>query len=226
MPTLNEYTDEPGYFVRARPSSVEAPITYQIESDGYCIIDSYGLSDGNQISWSIIQSLKSLGLLYTNESGVLGTDEFEPDPDQLKETALDDQAAHRLAKVICNNIDINADQLENILYILEIDPQSFDYIDDKSVDETGSQTPPHTTTVPEFPVHDQIDVLSGETIYKTDDWWKAAILSDGYQNTEILVYLWRNDGNSWKRKQKYKVKSEDEWKKEKQIIDKLFSHSS
>jgi hypothetical protein len=226
VPTLNEYTSDPGYFVRARPSSVESPITYQIESDGYCVIDSYGLSDGDQISWSIIQSLKSLGLLYTNESGVLETDEFEPDPDQLKETALDDQEARRLAEIIYNNIEIGEDQLKDILSILDVDPQSIDYIEDKTVSGIDFPTPSDNSTMPQFPVHDQVDVLSGETIYKTNDWWKAAILSDGYQSTEILIYLWRKDGNSWKRSQKYKAKSEEDWENEKQTIDKLLSQRS
>ena len=126
MPTIQEYTNDPGYFIRARPSNVESPITYQIESEGYAIIDSYGLSHKDQISWSVVQSLKSLGLLYTNKSGVIGSDEFEPDPDQLKETELGEEAALRLAKVISKNIDISPGELREILSILNIDPSLID----------------------------------------------------------------------------------------------------
>jgi hypothetical protein len=226
MPTIQEYTNDPGYFIRARPSSVESPITYQIEPEGYAIIDSYGLSHEDQISWSVIQSLKSLGLLYTNKSGVIGSDDFEPDPDQLKETELDEKAALRLAKVISENIDISSEKLREILSILNIDPSLID--DNNSILTTRRDfpTPQSNLNMPNFPVHDEIDVLNGETIYKTNDWWKAAILSDGYQGTEILIYLWHKDGSSWKRSQKYKVKSQDEWEKEKEIVDRLISGSN
>lgn len=226
MPTLNEYADDPGYFIRARPSSVKSPITYQIEPEGYCIIDSYGLSDQDQISWSFIQSLRSLGLLYTDQSGVIGSDEFEPDPKQLKKTKLGKQAAYRLAEVIYENLDINSEELKEILHILGIDPKKFKRSDDKNKNSSNSLTGKTTSTMAEFPVHDSIDVLSGETIYKTNDWWKAAILSNGYQGPEISVYLWQKNGTSWKRKQKYKVKSEKDWNKEKEIIDGLISNNS
>lgn len=222
MPTLNKYTNEPGYYVRARPSSTGAPITYQIESEGYSIIESYGLSDGEQISWSIIQSLRSLGLIYTDQSGVLDSDEFEPDPSQLKETALDDAAARRLAEVIAENLDIGVDQLRTILDILNIDPTTFDLGDQTSGSNSGFPTPRGHSPVPEFPVHDNIEVIDGETMFKTDDWWKAAVLATGYNSPDVLVYLWRKDGGSWKRKQKYKV-APDDWEAEKQTIDRLVS---
>jgi hypothetical protein len=224
VPSLNKYANEPGYYIRALPSSVDAPITYQIESEGYSIIESYGLKDGEQISWSIIQSLKSLGLLYTDQSGVVGADEFEPDTSQLEETALDDDAARRLAEVIAENIDIDGEELLVILDILDIDSSTFDLPDTESSDTGGFPTPPGHSSTPEFPVHDNIDVLDGETIFKTDDWWKGVILAAGYNSSEILVYLWHKDGNSWKRKQKYKVKPED-WPDERDTIDRLVSRA-
>lgn len=223
MPTLNQYTGRPGYYIRARPSSVEAPITYQIESEGYAVIDSFGLNHGDQIAWSIIQSLKSLGLLYTNESGVIGADEFKPDASQLEETALSDAEARRLATVIAENLDISNKKLRIILKILNIDPSTFDFPESSQDSNIGFPTPKGYSPTPNFPVHDNIDVLDGETIYKTDDWWKGVIVAAGYNGPDVLVYLWRRDGNSWKRKQKYRVAIKD-WPEERSIINKVVSH--
>ena len=220
VPTLNEYADKPGYYIRARPSSVASPITYQIRSEGYAVIDSYRVSDGDQISWSVIKSLKSLGLLYTDETGVIGTDEFDPDPSQLEETTLDEDAARQLAEVIAETLDIDEKEMRVILGILNIDPSTFDLPGSSTT--SGFPTPPGHSTTPDFPVDDSINVIDGETIYKTDDWWKAAVLTSGYNQQEVMVYLWLNDGQSWKRKQKYKVKADD-WTDERATIDRLLS---
>lgn len=225
MPTINEYSEEPGYYIRARPSNIESPITYQVEPEGYKIIESYGLSHGDQISWSIIQSLKSLGLLFTNESGIIGSDEFDPDPEQLKETELDDSAAFELAEIIQQNINISPEELSELLSILGIDPQSFKYEGETDEKETTPSATLEKSNMPTFPVHEEISVLDGKTIFKTDEWWKAAIIAEGYHDPDILIYLWRNDGGSWKRKQKYKAKSPDKWENEKKIVDALVSNN-
>jgi len=224
MPTLNKYADRPGYYIRARPSSADAPITYQIESEAYPVIDSYGMQDGDKLAWSVIQSLKSLGLLYTNESGIIGPDEFEPDASQLEETALDAAAARRLARAIAKNLDVTESELRVILEILNIDPTTFESPDTTRTASSRFPTPPGYSPIPEFPVHDNIEVLAGETVYKTEDWWKGVILAAGYNGPDILVYLWRKNGDAWKRKQKYKVAVKD-WKSERSIINELVSQA-
>lgn len=73
-----------------------------------------------------------------------------------------------------------------------------------------------------FPVHDSIDVEQAETIFKEEEWWKAAILYEGWRGPEIAVYLWQaNDDGGWRRKQKYVVRSLDDWQTDKQAIEKL-----
>jgi Fe-S cluster biosynthesis and repair protein YggX len=57
----------------------------------------------------------------------------------------------------------------------------------------------------EFPVHDDLDVIEGRTIFKSDGWWKAAVLYDGYRGHDIAIYLWKEESSRWKRKQKYVV---------------------
>ncbi|WP_141212538.1 hypothetical protein [Halorubrum sp. Hd13] len=71
----------------------------------------------------------------------------------------------------------------------------------------------------EFPVHEKLDVRKSNTIYKNANWWKAVILSESFGSTEVAVYLWqRNDGN-WKRRQKLKITSADEWESIREVTD-------
>lgn len=70
-----------------------------------------------------------------------------------------------------------------------------------------------------FPVHDKIDVIDGETVYKNDSWWKAVILSEGFRGREVNIYVWLNEDNGWTRKQKYSVKSRDDWESDRDLVD-------
>lgn len=73
-----------------------------------------------------------------------------------------------------------------------------------------------------YPVDDTLDVVDGTTLFKDDDWWKAAVVFEGYYDDEELsLYLWRNEDGEWKRKQKYNVKSQDDWEDEKEVMDEL-----
>lgn len=73
-----------------------------------------------------------------------------------------------------------------------------------------------------YPVNDQIDVLDGETIYKSDGWWKAVVACESFGNKAVNVYLWReNDDGSWSRKQKYKVSDTQEWSETESAISEL-----
>ena len=69
-----------------------------------------------------------------------------------------------------------------------------------------------------FPVHEVYDVVRGETIYKSEDWWKAVVLYDGPKGSEVGVYLWKHDSSGWKRKQKYAIESKDDWNRDRESI--------
>jgi len=43
--------------------------------------------------------------------------------------------------------------------------------------------------MPAFPVHEDLEVQDGQTVFKSDDWWKAVVLYEGYRGAEIGVYL-------------------------------------
>lgn len=71
----------------------------------------------------------------------------------------------------------------------------------------------------DFPVHEDLDVQDGETVFKSDDWWKAVVLYEGYRGPEIGVYLWQHRNGDWRRQQKYVIRSQDDWAQDKAIIE-------
>lgn len=82
-----------------------------------------------------------------------------------------------------------------------------------------------------YPVSDALRVLDGETIYRTDDWWKAFVsyqYEDRQDSDSIdrAVYLWHNDDGKWKRKQKYLVRSRDTWITDREYIEEFLSADS
>lgn len=74
-----------------------------------------------------------------------------------------------------------------------------------------------------FPVHDELDIIDGRTIFKSDKWWKAVVLYEGFSGREIGVYLWKQTEDRWKRQQKYVIRSEDDWEKDQEAIGTLLN---
>ncbi|MGB9966164.1 hypothetical protein [Halobacterium hubeiense] len=73
-------------------------------------------------------------------------------------------------------------------------------------------------TSTQYPVHPDVTVHSGETIYRTDEWWKAAVThSYGDSDPELAIYLWHRD-DDWSRKNKYHVKTAEAWHADKDRI--------
>lgn len=74
-----------------------------------------------------------------------------------------------------------------------------------------------------YPVHSSIDVHSGKTVYRTDDWWKAAV-THSYESgdPEIAMYLWHKD-DGWTRKNKYHVKTAEAWKSDEKLVKEYLS---
>lgn len=71
-----------------------------------------------------------------------------------------------------------------------------------------------------FPVHESLKVLEGITVSKSADWWSAVLLIEGYR-IHIATYLWHREGDRWKRKGKFMIRSQEQWKKTRDGIDKL-----
>lgn len=64
-----------------------------------------------------------------------------------------------------------------------------------------------------WPVHEVIQVVRGVDIYKSDKWWKAALLTESHGRRQVAIYQWRKSEDKWKRKQKLSIASKDEWVK-------------
>lgn len=83
----------------------------------------------------------------------------------------------------------------------------------------------------EYPVSDALRVVDGETIYSTDEWWKAFVSyqyedSQDSDSVDRAVYLWHSDDGEWKRKQKYLVRSRDTWITDREYIEEFLSADS
>jgi hypothetical protein len=74
-----------------------------------------------------------------------------------------------------------------------------------------------------LPVDENIKVIRSVTIYKTDKWWKAAVLGNVFGHNQLMVFLWIMDEKTgtWKRKQKFAENSVDGWEKSKAAVDEL-----
>lgn len=73
----------------------------------------------------------------------------------------------------------------------------------------------------EFPIHEDLGVVDGRTIFKSSDWWKAVVLYEGFSGREIGIYLWKQNGDGWKRQQKYAIRSKDDWETDQEAIGSL-----
>jgi hypothetical protein len=122
VPTINKYTDEEGYYIRARPSGA-GNITYKIKDEGNPVVWKHGLRDDDEISWSTIQSFKALGIVYTEQSGTLEPDDFEPDPKQLEKTTLAESDARELFSIITAQFDLSQEERAEIRSILGLPPE-------------------------------------------------------------------------------------------------------
>jgi hypothetical protein len=83
----------------------------------------------------------------------------------------------------------------------------------------------------EYPVSEALRLVDGETIYRTDEWWKAFVSyqyedSPDGDSVDRAVYLWHNDDGEWKRKQKYLVRSRDTWITDREYIEEFLSADS
>ena len=116
MPTLNEYTNDDGYFIRARPSNT-GNITYQLKQRGEQIIEKVGYQDGDQIGWQVINALKVPNLVYTGDGGTTD-DDISVDLDKEEIEALSKEDARRLLDELSSVPrvgDSQTDEIEEIL---------------------------------------------------------------------------------------------------------------
>jgi|APHM01.1.fsa_nt_gi hypothetical protein len=96
--------------------------------------------------------------------------------------------------------------------------------DDSKVIERLFDAESTEKSVEDFPVSDYYTLATGETIFQTDNWWKAILNIDmkgEYETDEVMVYLWQQRNGKWKRRQKSTIKSVNDWETLKQIVENL-----
>ena len=77
------------------------------------------------------------------------------------------------------------------------------------------------------PIHESLDVVDVETLYK-NEWWKAVVkyqFEDSPDSSEVAMYLW-HDEDGWTRKNKYTIKTREAWETDKEIITRFLSNDS
>ncbi|WP_247729547.1 hypothetical protein [Halovivax limisalsi] len=181
MPTINKYVDEDGYYILARPPGV-GNITYKIEHEGNPVVWKHGLRDGDEVSWSTIQSFKALGIIYTDQSGTLGPDDFRPDPDQLEKTELPESEAEELFSIITTQFNLSPAESAEIRTILGLPPeQDFELVGDQIrayledyVDSEGLAVGPDRTVTDVAEV--DITTWVNETGSEDFDTWELHLL--------------------------------------------------
>jgi hypothetical protein len=73
-----------------------------------------------------------------------------------------------------------------------------------------------------FPIHSSLILIGGESIYRTDKWWKAVVeyqFEEGAEHAEVAVYLWHREDDNWTRKNKYVVKTAEAWADDLPVIE-------
>jgi hypothetical protein len=73
-----------------------------------------------------------------------------------------------------------------------------------------------------FPVSDYYRITEGETVFKTADWWKAVVKINqkgAYGTEEMIIYLCQKVGDDRRRREKYIIKSESDWDRDRQAVN-------
>jgi hypothetical protein len=76
-------------------------------------------------------------------------------------------------------------------------------------------------TSEKLPISEIYKVIDYVTIFKSSKWWEAIVVSEAYGKRSIGVYLWVKRNDVWKRKNKFSVRSMDEWNKLKAAVEQL-----
>lgn len=98
--------------------------------------------------------------------------------------------------------------------------------DKQLVDELFTKTSSSSPVTDEFPVSDYYHATTGETVFRSEDWWKAILKitqKGSYDTEEMMIYLWQEVNSNWRRRQKYTIKSRERWKDEIVTIESVLS---
>lgn len=92
---------------------------------------------------------------------------------------------------------------------------------DKTIVDRLFSDPSSVTPEDTLPVSDYYEVAAGETVFRSDNWWKAIVKitkKGSYETEEVMIYLWQETDGDWRRRQKYTIKSEERWQEEAEVV--------
>ena len=95
---------------------------------------------------------------------------------------------------------------------------------DKAIVDRLFSDPSSVTPGGALPVSDYYEVAAGETVFRSDDWWKAIVRiskKGSYETEEVMIYLWQETDGDWRRRQKYTIKSEERWQQEAEVVESI-----
>ena len=72
-----------------------------------------------------------------------------------------------------------------------------------------------------LPISEFYKVIDYMTIFKSDKWWEAIVVTESYGKRAIAMYMWQFREGKWKRKHKFQIRGMDEWNKVKNSVEQL-----
>ena len=76
------------------------------------------------------------------------------------------------------------------------------------------------TQCEKLPISVFYEVIEHETISKSSLWWSAVVLVKIGKKKKIGLYLWQKKDKQWKRKHKFTISSEEQYKDIKRVLEK------
>lgn len=84
-------------------------------------------------------------------------------------------------------------------------------IEEKNVEQSSEK----------LPISEFYKAVDHVTIFRSAKWWEAVVLIESLGKRFIAMYMWHFKDGKWKRKHKFHIREEDEWKKVKNSVEQL-----
>ncbi len=74
----------------------------------------------------------------------------------------------------------------------------------------------------EYPIHESLKVITGETVFKDNKWWEAVVTTESNFNgrtyRKVTWYRWNMKNGKWFRKEHKNINFMNNWEKARDII--------
>ena len=62
------------------------------------------------------------------------------------------------------------------------------------------------------PIAPPLKLIKFRTISKGVGWWSAVVMVESWGKKIVSLYLWQKKDKEWKRKQKFTIRNQENWK--------------